>query len=71
MRQKVKNSTSVVLLVYLFSMTSTESSDALRPLKETVVVPVCVDTPRSDFIIQKWESNTKRLVVRGLHCWVT
>lgn len=71
MRRKVRNYTSVVLSIGLFSAVPYEDVDALRNLKEVLVVPVCTEVPENDFIVKKYESKNKRLVIRGLHCWET
>lgn len=71
MRQKVKNYTSALLSIGLFGATPYEEADALRDQKETLVIQICVTTPENDFVIRKYESKNKRLVVRGLHCYKT
>ena len=71
MRQRVRNYISALLSIGLFGATPHEEVDTLRDTKETVVIQICASVPENDFIIRKYESKSKRLVIRGLHCWET
>lgn len=72
MCQRIKNYTSTVLfLVLLLYIKGEEEEFISRNTKEIHILTMCAHTPNSDFIIMKAESETKRVVVKGVHCFET